>query len=425
MKVKFSKRLFTCILALLLIPAFLLTLFAGCTDPEEEQEEPVTYTVTVVGGTIDGTSGAASGEYEAGESVTVMATVPSGQGFVRWTVGGREVSSSASYTFTVDGDITVTAEFANVYSVTVVGGTIKGTDGAASGTYISGSSVTVVADPQTGKRFDCWVVDGQEISESSEYTFTVEKAVTLTAQYVNTFTVTVQGGTVTDGTSPASASGVFDEGAEVTISATVPSGKRFAGWEVNGQAGTQTAASYKTTVGSDMTVVAKFVNVYQVTVQGGTIQGGGTSGVYDEGTEVTVIANDPAPNTRFAGWKVNGSDTIVGTEKSYSFTVQANTTVTAVFVATYTVTVENGTIQGGGTSGSYEEGSKVTVVADTAPSGQEFYRWTSDGKAVSSENPYTFTVEGNITLKAEQKTKVNIIIPKQLNTRDIIELILG
>ena len=106
MKTKLIKRLLPCILALLLIPAFILTLFAGC------QPDPTMYTVTVVGGTIQGTDDA-SGSFAEGTSVTVVATVPEGQTFVRWTVGGSEVSASATYTFTVNGNITLTAVLQN------------------------------------------------------------------------------------------------------------------------------------------------------------------------------------------------------------------------------------------------------------------------------------------------------------------------
>lgn len=67
------------------------------------------YTVTVVDGTIQGTDDA-SGSFAEGTSVTVVATVPEGQTFVRWTVGGSEVSTSATYTFTVNSNITLTAE---------------------------------------------------------------------------------------------------------------------------------------------------------------------------------------------------------------------------------------------------------------------------------------------------------------------------
>lgn len=181
MKTKLIKRLLPCILALLLIPAFILTLFAGC-QPEEEQPDPTMYTVTVVGGTIQGTDDA-SGSFAEGTSVTVVATVPEGQTFVRWTVGGSEFSTSATYTFTVNSNITLTAEFdaeeppVTQYTVTVVGGT-------GGGQFEEGSSCTVVAAAApSGQVFYGWMANGQTVSTSSSYTFTVSANITLTAIY--------------------------------------------------------------------------------------------------------------------------------------------------------------------------------------------------------------------------------------------------
>lgn len=181
MKTKLIKRLLPCILALLLIPAFILTLFAGC-QPEEEQPDPTMYTVTVVGGTIQGTDDT-SGSFAEGTSVTVVATVPEGQTFVRWTVGGSEVSASATYTFTVNSNITLTAEFdaeeppVTQYTVTVVGGT-------GGGQFEEGSSCTVVAAAApSGQVFYGWMANGQTVSTSSSYTFTVSANITLTAIY--------------------------------------------------------------------------------------------------------------------------------------------------------------------------------------------------------------------------------------------------
>lgn len=79
MKKILNKRVLSCILALFLIPAFLLTLFAGCADNEETADA---YTVSVIHGTIDGTDGKTYSEYEPGTTVTVTATIPTGQTFV-------------------------------------------------------------------------------------------------------------------------------------------------------------------------------------------------------------------------------------------------------------------------------------------------------------------------------------------------------
>lgn len=99
------KKLFRNLVPVVLAIALCLSLvLVGCGD-----DPPETYTVTVVGGTLaDGTS---TGSFEAGASVTVKATVPDGKKFVNWTSGQTIKSTSAEYTFTVDYNVTLTANF--------------------------------------------------------------------------------------------------------------------------------------------------------------------------------------------------------------------------------------------------------------------------------------------------------------------------
>jgi len=56
----------------------------------------------------------------------------------------------------------------------------------------------------------------------------------------------------------------------------------------------------------------------------------GESKFYKEGESVTVTANEPAEGKVFKGWK-DESGKIVSTEKSYTFTVNGETTLTAVY----------------------------------------------------------------------------------------------
>ncbi len=68
------------------------------------------YTVTVTaesGGTVSG-----GGTFEEGSAVTVTATASSGYHFVRWTESGTQVITSASYSFPLAADRSLTAEFA-------------------------------------------------------------------------------------------------------------------------------------------------------------------------------------------------------------------------------------------------------------------------------------------------------------------------
>ena len=397
MKKILNKRVLSCILALFLIPAFLLTLFAGCADNEETADA---YTVTVVNGTIDGTDGKTYSEYEPGTSVTVTATIPTGQTFVAWTEDGEVVSTENPYTFEVTGNVTLTATFSGedtdeTYTVTVENGT-------GGGEYEEGETATVTAATDQGT-FSHWEIGGQQVSTDNPYTFTVTGDVTITAVFKDAYTVTVTNGTVN-----GSASGTFDEGTEVTIAATTGT-HNFDHWEnAAGEKLNYSTETFSYTVTANATFVAVLTKT--VTVSGGTISGteSATSGEYKEGETVTVVADTAAQGTRFVGWRVGDSDEIVSTNEQYTYTVgDSDVTITAVFVDTYTVTVSGGTLSGGGTNGTFDEGTEVTVTANEPAAGQAFSNWT-DGESniVSTSNPYTFEVTENITLTANYSTPV-------------------
>ncbi len=99
MKKKFLIVIMALVLAL--IPAFGL---GGCGGGEA-----AACTVTVVGGTLS--DGKTEGKFDKGTEVTVTATVPADKEFVNWTEGQTILSTSQSYTFKVEYDITVTANY--------------------------------------------------------------------------------------------------------------------------------------------------------------------------------------------------------------------------------------------------------------------------------------------------------------------------
>ena len=78
------------------------------------------YTIAVsaspsAGGTVSG-----GGTFAAGSSRTVTATAKTGYSFANWTENGSVASSSASYTFTLNGNRTLVANFSIVSSSTAV-----------------------------------------------------------------------------------------------------------------------------------------------------------------------------------------------------------------------------------------------------------------------------------------------------------------
>jgi hypothetical protein len=92
--------------------------FNNATTNQESITRPATLTVkrkqfkvTVeaspkADGTVSG-----GGTFAAGSSQTVTATPNTGHTFVHWTENGRVVSASESYTFTLNGNVTLVADF--------------------------------------------------------------------------------------------------------------------------------------------------------------------------------------------------------------------------------------------------------------------------------------------------------------------------
>lgn len=81
----------------------------GTTSTVNVTVENRTYTVIASAGTGGTVSG--GGSFVDGTNCTLTATANSGYEFVNWTEGGTEVSTSASYTFTVTGNRTLMANF--------------------------------------------------------------------------------------------------------------------------------------------------------------------------------------------------------------------------------------------------------------------------------------------------------------------------
>lgn len=360
-------------------------LLIGCESKPE-------FTITVEGGTGGGT-------FKQGTEVTVIADEETDKRFLGWKAEGLSdyVSTEKSYTFTAEKDLKLIADYVSVFTVTVVGGT-----GGA--TFDAGAMATVTADAASaGKRFTGWNDGANIVSEEAEYTFTVNRSITLTAQYVNVYTVTVVNGTV----SGNKTSEVFDEGTKATVTAEIQSGKNFAGWDVDGKI-VSTQSEYTFNVSKDVTITATYKSLYTVTVENGTLSGGKTSDVFESGEEVTVTADDVA-GKRFSKWTDENGNTL-SENLFYTFTVSQSLTLKAQFVNEFTVTVVGGTLPENKTSGTFVENTSVTVTADEV-SEATFGGWRPEGEAeyISTEKVYTFTVTKDVVLKAVYTCTVTVI----------------
>lgn len=121
---------------------------------------------------------------------------------------------------------------------------------------------------------------------------------------------------------------------------------------------------------------------------------------YNNGDTCSVSAN-PGSHYTFDGWFEN--DSIVSSDNPYSFTVSGDRTLEGKFTAdSYTITtnaspVSGGSISGGGT---YDYGDTCTVEA-TPNQDYRFATWIDgDGNFLSNDNPFSFPVSGDLTVRA-------------------------
>jgi len=133
---------------------------------------PNSYTVSLSAGTGGSVSG--GGTYTYGSSCTITATPDAHYHFKQWSDG----NTSASRTFTVTGNVTLSASFEiDKHTVTLTAGTGGSVSGG--GTYDYGSSVTISATPDAGYEFKQWS-DGDT---NATRTITVTGDVTLSASF--------------------------------------------------------------------------------------------------------------------------------------------------------------------------------------------------------------------------------------------------
>ena len=242
-----------------------------------------------------------------------------------------ETAGLAEGVYYVRYKATTTAEPSHYATVKVMDNTVTVTDGAGEKVKKckSGETVTIKVTVPTGKEFVKWSCTGISLPaaelEKEEITFTMpDNDVTLTA----TFEDSIYNITVTNGTSSVPTAKYQEE---ITVTANAPATDMyFDKWEVTGLDTTgmdltKTEIKFQMPA-ENVTFKATYLRVvkFEIKVEGGT--GGGT---YKEGESVTVTAED-IEGKEFKGWK-DESGNIVSTNKSYTFTVSGETTLTAVY----------------------------------------------------------------------------------------------
>ena len=339
------------------------------------------YSITVIPNPFVGGMVTGGGIYQIGQSCTVHAIATSSYTFTNWTENGNVVSTNANYTFTVNGNRTLVANFSAqtpiTYSITVSANPSNGGSVTGGGNYQQGQFCTVSAAAATGYTFTNWTEDGSVVSTSANYSFTVDGNRTLvanfSAQAPNTYTISVSsnptnGGSVTGG-------GTYQQGQSCTVTATADAGYTFVNWTENGNQ-VSTNSNYTFEVTGNRALVANFstnpthctINASANPSNGGSVSGVGT---YEFGQTCTLTATviNNYSGYSFSNWTENGVQ--VSTDENYSFIVTGNRTLMANF--TYNSSGGHGYVNLGLPSGRLW--ATCNVGADTPEDYGDFFAW--------------------------------------------------
>jgi hypothetical protein len=345
------------------------------------------YSVTLSpdpGGSID--LNPAGGVYLAGTVVVATARPDAGYLFRGWS--GALAGLENPTTLVVDADELVGASFARPTLVVTAGA--GGSVDPAGGSYDAATEVTLTATPDPGYAFAGWSGDLSGIQNPATLVMDADRSVS--ASFAPLMTLSASPGT---GGSIAldPAGGSYAQGTVVTLTASPDVGYAFEAW---GGALVGSANPTTLTMDADKTVTASFV-ASQVTLSVTTSGQGSVSlsppgGSYDAGTVVTLTAT-PAPGFAFAGW----SGDLAGSANPASLTLDADKSVTATFVAMFTlsVTVEgSGKVQLQPSGGTYAAGTAVTLKA-VPP--KKFTGWSGDLSGSSSTETLVMDSDKSVT----------------------------
>lgn len=278
---------------------------------------------------------------------------------------------------------------------------------------VLGSSMSFTATPNSGYKFDGWysaATGGTLLSSNATYSYNVYEAKTVYARFsANGYSYSVVAGTGGKITSTPT-SGI---GTSVQITAEADTGYHFTGWTVTGgSVEDEDSASTTFTIESDgAKATANFAkNTYTVTYYNHDSSVYQTLSDVEHGSTITALEGPARDHYTFDKWTTNADGT--GTEYATDATITVNDDFNLYPQYTpdgHTVDVTIDPTDGGSvtvndgadyTDIAVHYGDEVTVKA-TSKTGYTFEGWYNGATRVSTDDTYTFTVDGDVELKAK------------------------
>lgn len=220
------------------------------------QEEVVGTFYTVTANANDPAMGEITGndgQYTAGATATLTAVPAAGYKFVNWTVG-EETKTENPLTLTVNGNLTVTANFAALPQYTITATANDAAMGAVEGAgkYYEGEEVTLKAIANPGHEF----VDWNNGATEATLTFVAAKDSAVVANFKK-LSYTVTAVVNDDAKGSVSGTGTYEYGEVATIEAVAADGYELLYWSDRSTENPRTV-----TVDGNKALSAYFVKTY-------------------------------------------------------------------------------------------------------------------------------------------------------------------
>lgn len=198
------------------------------------------YTITVTSDDTDLGSVSGSGDYDEGDTVTLTAVPETDCRFTGWSDGNIENPR----TFQASASLNLTAYFEAIdyktFSLTVNDNTKGSVTGGSANRYEAGTQIELTAVPESGCKFVCWEINGEDIEYNNPLLFDVDEDTTIEAQFadieyytVNIFSTDADYGSVTIVSDIPPVNGKYQEESELTVTAVPSLTGKFLSWGDN------------------------------------------------------------------------------------------------------------------------------------------------------------------------------------------------
>ena len=417
--------------------------------------------------------------YDDGANVSLTAPATAGgNNFQKWQRDGVDLTTNAITNVTMDAAHTMTAVYVTPRTLTVaslnpssgVSITVSPNDNNSAGngstlftrTYNEGSIVSLTAPASAGGNvFLKWQRDGVDFSVNAATSVPIDSVNrTLTAVYDTARTLTVSsanpgsgvGITVSPNDNNNLSNGttqftrIYAQGSLVSLTAPASAGGNiFQKWQRDG-VDFATSAATSVMIDQNRTLTAVYVAPQTLTVASvnpasgvsitvspndGLGLGSGTTQFtrnYLPSTVVNLTAPAMAAGNNFVKWQRDGADFSVNA--ATSVTMDANHTMTAVYVTPRTLTVasvnpnsgasitvspnDNNSLGNGTTqfTRTYNDGTVVNLTAPATAGGNIFQKWQRDGVDFSNNAATSVTIDSNRTMTAVYVNFVQFSLPQ-------------